>query len=129
MNYLGVDYGTKRIGLAISSGGTDRAIAKRTIANDDNALQEIIDVCDKKNIDHIVIGESKNFRGQDNAIMKNIRSFQNALEANGFTTTLVPEFLTTAQARRQPDSPRDVDGSAAALILQTFLDQKNNQPQ
>jgi putative Holliday junction resolvase len=128
MYYLGIDYGIKRIGLAISSGGTDRAIAKRTVANDDNALQKIIDVCDKKNIDHIVIGESKNFHGQDNEIMKNIRPFQNALEANGFTVTLVPEFLTTAQARRQPDSPRDVDGSAAALILQTFLDQKDNQP-
>jgi putative Holliday junction resolvase len=123
MKFLGIDYGEKRIGLALADSENQIATPHATIKNDEKILTHLAELIDEHRIEQIVLGKSTNFSGADNPVMKQIRSFRGALEDQlDLPVIYVPEFFTSAQARRQPEAGRHVDGSAAALILQSFLD-------
>ena len=120
---LGIDYGTARIGLALADTETAIATPHSIIENDDTAVSQISKLVNDRGVRTIIIGESKNHAGEDNELMTQIRSFVKALEEkSGVPTVYIPEFFTSAQARRQPEAERDVDDSAAAIILQTYLE-------
>ena len=88
----------------------------------------------RENITDVVMGESRNFRGEENPLMKDITRFKKILEDKiDIPIHVISETLTTAEARRIPqasDEPRSrkpakkkpVDASAAALILQQYID-------
>lgn len=120
---MGIDYGTKRVGLAFADADTCIATPYETINNDESITAEIKNLCKEKDVETIVIGESKQLSGADNPVMKKIRTFKKALEEKtGLPVIYIPEFFTSAQARRQPEAKKNVDGSAAAIILQSYLD-------
>ncbi len=123
MKLLGIDYGTKRIGLAVADEETRTATPLTIVKNDDNALEEIVSACEERNVKTVVVGESTDFAGEDNEVMKHIRKFTDKLaDSVEAEVDFAPEFMTSVQARRQPDAPDHVDGSAAAIILQRYLD-------
>ncbi len=132
MRYLGIDYGTKRIGLAVSDENAAFAFPEKVIDNASDALSQINDVIREKEVGEIVIGESLDLKGKENEIMDAIHAFKEKLEA---ATELLVHFenevLTSAQARRQhgeEDAAKGpVDASAAALILQGYLDRKQHE--
>lgn len=125
-NLIGIDYGTKRIGLAFADTNTRIATPLQTINNDDTAVAQIVDLCGERDVELVILGESKKHSGEDNPIMKQIRSFKQVLEERAdVPVVFVPEFYTSAQARRQPEADHNnVDGSAAAIILQSYLNDK-----
>jgi len=125
MKFLGVDYGTKRIGLAVADSDTSIATPLKTIDNDDASVPAVLGICSERGVETIILGESKTHHGVDNPVMVGIRSFKKSLEEKTDTPVVyVPEFFSSAQARRQPEAGKNVDGSAAAIILQSFLDSK-----
>jgi putative Holliday junction resolvase len=80
----------------------------------------------EKEIERVVIGESRNFRGEPNAIMEDIEQFKKDLEELcGVEVIYEQEFLTSAQAAREGES-KDIDAASAALILQSYLDRADN---
>ena len=122
MKYLGIDYGTKRIGLAQSDESGTVAFPLVTIDTGPQALSEVATFAKENRIEKIVIGESKNFRNEPNLVMENIEQFKKDLaELTELPVEYEPEFMTSAQAAREGES-KDIDASAAALILQAFLD-------
>ena len=125
MRYMGIDFGSKRVGIALSDESATIAIPKAVLPNDRTLFGEIKNLCAGHRVKAIVIGESKNFKGQDNPIMKDITFFKGELERGlHLPVHLEPEFLTSFEAARtHGDSPL-LDASAAALILQSFLDKK-----
>jgi putative Holliday junction resolvase len=129
MKYLGVDYGTKRIGLAQSDEGGMIAFPFTVVAAGPQAAAEVAELARDNRIEKIVIGESTNFQGAANPVMKEIEAFKTALiEITGLPVEYEPEFMTSAQAARQGQDKRGEggvdknDASAAALILQGYLD-------
>ncbi len=82
----------------------------------------------EKGAEAAVFGESKNFAGEDNAVAAETRQFAEDLKARtGIQIFFESELFTTQAARRFPDGSRmdgspDVDASAAALILTSFLE-------
>ena len=80
MKYLGIDFGSKRIGLAVSDGEGKMAFPHSVILNDKNLLVEMKKIIEKEKVESIVIGESKNFRNMPNEIMKEIQKFKKTLE-------------------------------------------------
>lgn len=126
MKLLGIDYGTKRIGLAVSDEGATLAFPKIIIANDAETFEKVDKVLKEENISEIVIGESEDFSGRENELMVFIRDFVARAGAEfGLPVHLEKEFLTSVEARKsQPEAER-VDASAAALILQRYLDRIN----
>ena len=127
MKYLGIDYGTKRVGIAISDEEGRIAFPVDTLANDKSLAEKIIQLCAEKGIGVIVIGESNNFAGEPNPIMENVKKLALVLkEKTKLPVILEPEFLTSAQAKRIQGDVLGLDASAAALILQSYLDKMKN---
>lgn len=144
MKFLGIDYGTKRIGLAISDDGGRLAFPKEIILNDSEVFKNVGAILKKEKIDEIVVGESVDFSGKLNVLSVRIEEFILELQKNfKFPISKQKEFLTSFEARnskntketltqkqshsRLKDKKRGhIDASAAALILQRYLDKKNN---
>jgi putative Holliday junction resolvase len=136
VKYLGVDYGTKRIGLAVSDETGSIAFPLTTVASNPEALMRITELAKENNVESIVMGESKNFKNEPNDVMEDIEQFKVDLaELTGLTVEYEPEYFSSAAAARQytPDGSRKqnpsqdkIDASAAALILQSFLDRMKN---
>jgi len=120
---LGIDYGARRVGIALSDDTGTLAFAKKVLVNDKNLLDNVTSICIDKKVTAIVIGESKDFHGDNNEIAKHAKEFANQLTK----TTDLPihfenEFLTSSEARRIGSSSEDLDAHAAAFILQRYLD-------
>ncbi len=139
MRYLGIDYGSKKVGLAISDEEGSFAFPYKIIPNNMELLDSIHNICGEENITAIVIGESLNSSGNPNKIMGSIEDLRKTLEIElGLPVYYEKEFMTSVFARvndgkevnnarkiKQKDNGK-IDDSAAALILQRFLDRKNN---
>ena len=132
MKYLGIDYGTKRIGVARSDTGGSIAFPFTTIKAGPRVVEEICELAKKEEVERIVLGESRNFKGEPNALMQDIERFKKKLEElSGLPVEYEAEFLTSAAAARQfegdfgrgekPNQDK-LDASAAAMILQSYLD-------
>ncbi|HEY1037637.1 MAG TPA: Holliday junction resolvase RuvX [Candidatus Paceibacterota bacterium] len=122
MKYLGIDFGTKRIGLAVSDEAATLAFPKSIVQGGKGAAAEVVAFCEKEGVSVAVIGESKNFKGEENAIMENTRGFAKELEAAGLKVVYEPEILSTVQAQQIQGDTGKLDASAAAIILQSYLD-------
>lgn len=122
MRYLGIDYGSKRIGLAVGDDGIRIAFPREVIQNDPQVLERIKALCQKDKIEAIVLGQSLDYKGQPNEVQSQITKFKSELES----VTRLPiyyqsETLTSAEAARST-AKANLDASAAAIILQTYLD-------
>jgi putative holliday junction resolvase len=137
MKYLGIDYGTKRVGIALSDEDGKMAFPHAVYASDEQLLFKVIRLIEDNGVKVVVIGESKDYSGEDNPVMDYITVFAKQLkEIMPVKVVFESEILTSVAARRQFESievrsrkekkNRSVDASAAALILQSYLDKQNN---
>lgn len=124
MRFLGIDYGTRRIGIAISDEGGSLAFPKETISTDERVLEKIESIIKEEDITEIIVGESVNQDGLQNKVAKEVENFVRELEKFNLPIKLQKEFFTTIEARRYSGEKTEVDSSAAALILQRYLDKK-----
>jgi putative Holliday junction resolvase len=143
MRFLGIDYGTKRIGLAISDEGGTLAFPKEIIENNSSVFVKLGEIIEKENISEIVVGESVDFKGKLNVLSGRIEVFILELkEKFSLPINKQKEFLTSVEARKVGSNKKDfnlsqshsrikqiksgrIDASAAALILQRYLDKRN----
>src|SRR3989338_479563 len=126
MRYLGIDFGTKRIGWAVSDEEGRVAFPRDVIVAGPKTAEKIIKICHEEKIEAIVIGESKNFAGEENPIMEGVRNLIKDLSSAGFKVFLEPEFMTTAEATKIQGPIEKIDASAAAIILQSYLEIMKN---
>ncbi len=125
MKYLGIDYGTKRVGIAISDADGKVAFPKIVLENNDKLLKKIGDIITDEACEAIVIGESKDYKGEDNKINPEIISFKRSLgTVIKLPISLEPEFMSSMQVEKAFGKTDMLDASAAAIILQTFLDKE-----
>ena len=131
MRYLGVDYGSKKVGLALSDEAGTMGFPHAVIPNTPRLVDEVRALVAKENIGAVVIGESRDLAGVDNPIAKDARAFGAQLaECAGVPVFYESEVFTSAEARRAPEkemksraqkSRAPIDASAAALILTSYL--------
>jgi putative holliday junction resolvase len=125
MKYLSIDYGSKKVGIATSDDDGRMAYPCMIADNDKSLMGDIKEIVKAMKINEIVIGESLDQNGKPNEIMKEIRSFAVRLEDElDLPVHFEKEFMTSIEARRM-QSHHIVDDSAAALILQRYLDKIN----
>lgn len=122
MRYVGIDFGTKRIGVAVSDAAASMAFPQEVIQNNKEAVAKIFDTCSVNGCQTVIVGESKDFKGQDNQVMGDIRKFADELKEKGLEVIFEPEIMSTIQAERGQGRRGDIDASAAAIILQSYLD-------
>ena len=127
MKLLGIDYGTKRVGLALSDESNTFALPLSVIDNSKKLIDDINEVVCEREITTVILGESKNFKGENNPIMRKILEFKQKLEDTlKLNVIFEPEFLTSHQAEQITGKNSMHDASAAALILQSYLDRMKN---
>lgn len=125
MKYLGIDYGEKRVGVAVSDEEGKMAFPLDVLSNDKRLISRITEICRREKIEKIVFGESKDLSGNDNPLMENARLvFTTIKKKIGLPIVWEPEFFTTAEAERLQGKHGMLDASAAAIILKSHLEKK-----
>ena len=126
MKRLGIDYGEKNVGVALSDEGGSLAFPKIVLPNDTTLLHSLLEIIKKEHVEEIVVGESRNFKGDENPIMKRIKIFKETLEeASGKRVVFEPELFSTQEAKRGQEEAKSLDASAAAIILQSYIDKQS----
>jgi putative Holliday junction resolvase len=131
MRVLGVDHGSKRIGLAISD---ETGTVAQPVGYVTGGVNEVLRVATERGAGKIVVGVPRRLDGTDSAQTELTRKFISALKQ---ATTLPvegwDERLTTAQAERvliegdvrRAERKEKRDQLAATILLQSYLDASN----
>ncbi len=124
MRILGIDYGSKRVGVALTNEDGTMAFPHEVIPNDAKLLARLEQIIAKQKVDEIVLGHSLNRDGTPNKIHAAVEELMMDLTLSvGLPIHLMPEQYTTQAALRTQGRNDMTDASAAALILDAFLTQ------
>ena len=132
---LAVDFGERRIGVALSDPGGMIASPFTTLPRRRGKrppIAEIIRIMDEQEVTHAVVGLPLNLEGDDSDWTTTVREFAETLATrSGRTVTLVDERFSSVMAERavrgsglkksEREDKTRVDAAAAAIILQSFL--------
>jgi len=122
MRYLGVDYGRMRVGIALSDDNGTMGFPHSILENTSRLVDDICALIRKENIGAVVIGESRDLSGGENPIAKDARAFGDHISKHANVPIhYESEVFTSAEARRSAPPRANVDASAAALILTSYL--------
>ena len=136
MRIMGLDYGTKTVGVAISDDMMITAQPVETIVRERanklrKTYQRIEDLISQNDVEKIVIGKPLNMNGTEGEMVQLMREFSQELSRRtGLEIIEVDERLTTSEADRIlketgvaiSGRKEHIDKMAAAIILQTYLD-------
>lgn len=119
---MGIDYGKKRVGVAVSDEARMMAFPHEVFPNDKKLVQNICAVITEKKVDEIVIGHSLDKEGKPNDIHEAVINFMTDLTLEtGLAIHLEPEQYTTQAALRIQGRTSMTDAAAAALILDQYM--------
>ena len=131
MRYIGIDFGSKKIGIALSDEAGTMGFPHSIIANTPSALSDVLALIEKERVEGIVMGKSIDLSGEPNPIAGAAQTFAEELAARtGLPAAYESEVFTSEEARqaphkmektRAPARHEPVDASAAALILTSYL--------
>lgn len=133
MRTLGIDFGERRIGLALSDPEGRVAVPLETLTrvSDRQVIGHLLEIVRKERVERLVVGEPMNLDGSRGPAAERARSFSRKLAAeSGLPCEMVDESLTSVEAierlrevgidpRRHPER---VDAVAAQILLQQALD-------
>ena len=128
MKYLCIDFGSKRIGLAVSDTAGTIAFPRMTLNNDDQLMGRIQEMVRDEKIESIVIGDTKSLGGATNPVSEQADAFAEKLKKQ---TELPIErsweaWSSIEVGKFAPKGREHDDAAAAAFILQRFLDMRKS---
>lgn len=127
MRFLAIDFGVRKVGLALSDQGEEFAFPYAVVKREE-ALSTIVSLVKEKGIEAVVFGSSKDLKGNDNPVQVQINTFAETIkEKCGLPIFFEPEFYSSREAARLSRDHAMIDASAAAVILKGFLERRNNQ--
>lgn len=123
MKYLGIDFGLRRIGVAISDGEIASPFKILEVRNLKDGVRKILELVKSEGFDKVVVGLPEGKTG------RMVNGFINQLKKNGLNVIETDETLSTKQALENQiltgvsRKKRTInDDIAAAIILQNYLD-------
>jgi len=130
---LAIDYGSVRIGLAMSDPLKIIAQGLTTIQNNEKCFDEIVAVVREQNINKIIIGKPLNLSGEESAKSVEVAEFIKKLkEKTAVEIIQIDERFTSVMAqnairemgakKKQRRDKGKVDEVASAILLQGYLD-------
>ena len=125
---MGLDVGTKRIGVALADDSVKLAYPYDTIEVDGQELSTIAKLVSIESIETVVVGLPRNQQGEETEQSQVSRQFARALESNGLKVVMQDESLTSVQAEnylkssKKPYTKADIDKQAASIILQDYME-------
>ncbi len=138
MRYLGLDLGTKTLGVSI----TDKTglfvkpltVIKFDFEDYDKALKEVLKIINDNNISLVILGLPKNMDGTIGFAGNRSLNFKKMLEDSNIKVELIDERLTTKMAEEiihinlenVKNTKNKIDAIAASIILETYLERVKN---
>jgi len=150
MKHLGIDFGEKKIGLAISDSAGTIAMPFKIINNNglDEVIEKINNIIEKEKISVIVIGKSLDFKGKENNINVLINNFVDNFKKkyplfenkiyfeNEIFTSISAKWgiekpirrmdVKNKKGNRKNKKEEKIDHKAAMMILKSFLERQKN---
>jgi putative Holliday junction resolvase len=127
MRYLGIDFGTKRIGLALSDAGARIAFPHSVIHQGGNIFiyDQVLAVLKRERVDSIVIGLPLGMDGSETQESGRVREFARELSAKtSLPIAFENEMFSSRMVEDAGVAKEHVDEASAALVLQSYLDKK-----
>ncbi len=142
MRVLGIDYGVRRVGLALSDPTGMLATPLDTLQRRPGRrppLKRIAEIISERDVREVVIGLPLGLDGEENAWCAEVRAFGEALQKRTalpihfqderLTSVMAERAVRASGLRRTERERKDrVDRAAAVLILQRWLDMPNQTP-
>lgn len=127
MKTLGIDYGEKRIGLAISD--ESQTFARELVILSPKEFWQSLNLLILNNsISLIVLGWPLNMSGEETKKTREVDSFKLQLESEtNLPVAIIDERLTSQMAQNIKGSSKDLDSLAAQILLQNYLDKNKRQ--
>jgi putative Holliday junction resolvase len=123
MKYLGIDYGERRVGVALSDSEGKIAFPRDVYQNDSSLLSRLKELAMLERVETIVVGDTRSYSGHANPVTESAESFiRNLEDATGLPVERVREAGSSVEASRLVPGSDKHDDSAAAVILQRRLD-------
>ncbi len=129
--FLGIDHGTRRIGVAVGDSETGLAFGRPALTRrNEAAIEALAELARREGIDTAVIGLPLNMDGSEGRQAAVARAFGKRLARIGLAVVYVDERLSSweagerlAEAGRRPSRRSgELDSAAARIILQQYLD-------
>lgn len=138
MTYLGLDLGSKTCGVSISdrTGLIASSLEVIKYESNDELISRLRSIIEEKKVDAIVLGNPKNLDGSLSKRSEITLEFKDALEGEfGLQVFMQDERLSTVEAERmlisnntkRKNRKKVIDKIAATIILQSYLDRRNNE--
>lgn len=133
MRCLGIDYGRRRIGLALSDPTMFIASPLLIIENKGpkKTVARLLDIIQKNEVGQIVIGLPLHTDGTESEMSREARQFGQIFSDLGFPVTFVDERYSSCTAEEMIGNARDrknlIDKVAASIILQMYLDERKKE--
>lgn len=123
---MGIDYGTKRVGIALTDEAGMMGFPHGVMPNDGKLLRTLVNLIEQKKVGQIVIGNSINKEGKPNRVMDKVEELITDLTlAVGVPVHLEPEHYSTQAALRLQGRNDATDAAAATLLLNSFLERSH----
>jgi putative holliday junction resolvase len=122
MRILGIDYGEKRIGLALSD-ETQTFAKELGILSPKEFQEKIREYINEHQVAKIVLGWPLNMNGEETKTTLEVKKFKEKLEKIiDIPVNTIDERYTSQMASHLPGGDKDLDSLAAQIILQNYLD-------
>lgn len=124
---LGIDYGDKRVGLALASNIAKIPSPYRTIENDSHLIEKILKIIDDESVGTAVVGLPRSLDGSETEQTRKTQVFITELKQHFSAVEVQDEAGTSAaakeelQARNDDYTKEEVDALAATYILEDYL--------
>ena len=117
---LGIDYGEKRIGLAIADGESKAVAPFKILENKKNFFSELGKIIDQENIDLIVVGLPVGLKNQETRQTITVREFTEKLK-KVITLPIVFEDERLTSKIYQKSGKKYLDALSAMKILESYI--------
>jgi putative Holliday junction resolvase len=130
---LAIDYGEKRVGLALSDLMQIIGSPYKTIPNNPELIADIQSIIIKKEVGCVIVGLPKGMKGQMTAQTEHVLNFVEKLKEKNIKVELIDERLSSVSATKAlieqgiktGHNKGLIDQTAAAIFLQQFLDSQS----
>jgi len=130
---MGIDFGLKRIGIALSDSLKVFAYTHTTLLNSSNTLVELEKIIKEKNVVKIILGIPNENHVSKTSVVNDIKKFKNTLEKKfllpvifgdeTYTSAIAQQrILESVNKKEKRKNKNLLDMHSAAIILQEYLD-------
>lgn len=130
---MGIDYGKKRIGIALSDPLKTFAYSHSTISNDTKRIIMLTKIIQEKSVNKIILGIPDEVKKTKTSIVNEVLKFKDELTATfsievllwdeTYTSVIAEKkILESVSSRKKRQNKSLIDMNSAAIILQEYLD-------